>query len=72
MNPSYPHIRGQVARQAHVAIPEGLVEEEYARGGFSGAYAHLYRKNAPVAWSRIEGPLKPRAYDLNRVEAATS
>lgn len=68
MNPSYPHIRGQVARQAHVAIPEGLVEEEYARGGFSGAYAHLYRKNAPVAWSRIEGPLKPRAYDLNRID----
>lgn len=72
MNPSYPHIRGQVARQAHVAIPEGLVEEEYARGGFSGAYAHLYRKNAPVAWSRIDGPLKPRAYDLNRADAATS
>lgn len=67
MNPSYPHIRGHVARQAHVAIPEGTVEEEYARGGFSGAYAHLYRRNPPVAWSRIEGPLKPRAFDLNRI-----
>ena len=67
MNPSYPHIRGQVARQAHVAIPEGTVEEEYARSGFSGAYAHLYRQHPPVAWTRIEGPLKPRAFDLNRV-----
>lgn len=65
--PHIPHIRGQVARQAHVAIPAGTVEEEYARGGFSGAYAHLYRKHAPVAWTDIDGPLRPQALDLSRV-----
>jgi homogentisate 1,2-dioxygenase len=63
-----PWIRGRVAQQAHVGLPEGTVEEEYARDGFFGGYAHLYRKHAPVAWTRIEGPLRPRAYDTRRVE----
>lgn len=63
-----PWIRGQVAAQAHVALPAGTVEEEYAREGFFGAYAHLYRRNPPVAWTRIEGPLRPRAYDTARLE----
>jgi homogentisate 1,2-dioxygenase len=61
-----PHVKGKVARQAHVEVPEGTCEEEFARNGFSGAYAHLYRKHAPVGWTRIEGPLKPRAFDLAR------
>lgn len=61
-----PHIRGRVARQAHVDIPDGTFEEEYARGGFSGNYAHLYRAHPPVAWTRIEGPMRPRAFDLLR------
>ena len=59
-----PYVRGRVASQAHVGLPEGTYEEEYARNGFFGRYAHLYRKNAPVGWTSIEGPLKPRAYDL--------
>ncbi|MBL8916561.1 MAG: homogentisate 1,2-dioxygenase [Archangium sp.] len=63
-----PWIRGRVAAQAHVGLPEGTVEEEYARNGFFGRYAHLYRTHAPVGWSRIEGPLKPRAFDLRRLE----
>lgn len=67
-----PWIRGRVAMQAHVGLPEGTVEEEYARDGFSGAYAHLYRKNPPVGWTRIEGPLKPRAYDTRRLESGAS
>ena len=62
-----PHIRGRVATQAHVALPDGTVEEEYARNGFFGRYAHLYRENAPVAWTRIEGPLRPRLYELEGV-----
>lgn len=66
-----PWIRGRVAAQAHVGLPEGTVEEEYARDGFFGRYAHLYRKHAPVGWSRIEGPLRPRAYDLRKLEGAS-
>ena len=59
-----PYVRGRVAAQAHVALPDGTVEEEYARNGFFGRYAHLYREHAPVGWTRIEGPLRPRLYDL--------
>ena len=62
-----PHIRGRIAPQAHVGVPEGTVEEEYARNGFFGRYAHLYREHAPVGWTRIEGPLRPRLYDLAAV-----
>lgn len=63
-----PWVRGRVAQQAHVGVPEGTVEEEYARNGFSGRYAHLYRREPPVGWTRIEGPLRPRAFDLRRLE----
>ena len=62
-----PYLRGKVAAQAHVGLPDGTVEEEYARDGFSGRYAHLYRGRPPVAWSRIEGPLRPRAYDTREL-----
>jgi homogentisate 1,2-dioxygenase len=67
-----PYVRGKVAAQAHVAVPEGTVEEEYARNGFFGRYAHLYRKHPPVGWTRIEGPLKPRAYDLGKLETTAA
>src|SRR5512142_2667390 len=63
---SIPHVRGRVASQAHVAVPEGTVEEEYARNGFFGRYAHLYREHAPVGWTRIEGPLRPRLYEADK------
>jgi homogentisate 1,2-dioxygenase len=59
-----PYVRGRVTSQAHVGLPEGTHEEEYARDGFFGRYAHLYREHPPVAWTRIEGPLCPRLYDL--------
>jgi len=59
-----PWKKGRITPQAHVGLPEGTSEEEYARSGFSGAYAHLYRPEPLVGWSRIEGPLKPRAFNL--------
>lgn len=58
------YIKGKVTLQAHVGIPEGTVEEEYARRGFFGRTAHLYRTTPPVSWSDIEGDLRPRAYVL--------
>ena len=58
--------KGKTARQAHVGIPAGLYEEEYGRDGFYGRYTHFYRTAPPVAWSRIEGSLRPRAFDFNR------
>jgi homogentisate 1,2-dioxygenase len=61
------HARGKFTRQAHVDIPEGTVEEEFGRRGFFGAASHLYRKHPPVAWSRIEGPMRPRALALHEL-----
>jgi homogentisate 1,2-dioxygenase len=69
----YPLSRGRTAYQAHVKVPEGLFEEEHGRDAFSGPCSHLYRLHPPTAWEEIEGPLKPRAFDLNRLaERATT
>lgn len=53
--------KGRVTRQAHVDIPEGTVEEEYARNGFFGRTSHLYRSKPPVDWTALEGELRPEA-----------
>lgn len=63
-------VKGTVAKQAHLNIPAGLFEEEHGREGFFGPVTHLYRKNAPTSWNRIEGPLKPHAFDCNRLGVA--
>jgi homogentisate 1,2-dioxygenase len=65
-----PYIKGIVSKQAHVAIPDGLYEEEVGRNGFFGRYAHLYRENPPVGWSRIEGPLKPQLFDVQKIKSS--
>ncbi len=59
-----PYAKGKITRQAHVGIPEGMCEEEFGRGGFFGRYAHLYRTRPPVEWTKIEGELKPRSFNL--------
>lgn len=57
--------QGRVTRQAHVDIPEGTVEEEYARKGFFGRTSHLYRSKPPVDWVAIDGDLRPEALQLD-------
>jgi homogentisate 1,2-dioxygenase len=63
----FPLVKGKVTKQAHVGLPEGTFEEEHGREAFDGRSSHLYRSHPPTAWVRIEGPLQPRAYDLNGV-----
>ncbi len=60
--------KGKVTRQAHVNVPEGTYEEEHGRETFFGRASHLYRTHPPTAWTRIEGPLRPRALNLNEVK----
>ncbi|MFN2464445.1 MAG: homogentisate 1,2-dioxygenase [Candidatus Dormibacteria bacterium] len=67
----YPLSRGRTAYQAHVHVPDDVFEEEHGRDAFSGPCSHLYRRHPPTAWDEIEGPLKPRAFDVNGVEAGT-
>jgi homogentisate 1,2-dioxygenase len=58
----YLQKKGIAPAQAHVGIPDGMHEEEHGREGFSGPASHLYRTHPPTGWSRIEGPLRPRAF----------
>jgi homogentisate 1,2-dioxygenase len=68
--PIFPLRKGLHTRQAHVDLPAGTFEEEHARQGFFGKTTHLYRKHPTTDWSRIEGPLRPHSYDLNKLGAA--
>jgi homogentisate 1,2-dioxygenase len=54
--------QGKYALQPHVDIPELSFEEEHGRQGFFGKASHLYHRHPPTGWLRIEGPLKPHAY----------
>jgi len=63
-----PFIKGKVAKQAHVGIPEGTYEEEHGRRGFFGKTAHLYHAHPPTDWIRFEGKLRPHRFDLNLLQ----
>lgn len=62
--------KGAPPNQAHVGVPDGLHEEEHGRQGFSGPSSHLYHHHPPTAWSRIEGPLRPRAFTCTELPTA--
>ena len=61
--------RGDTSRQAHTALPEGTYEREMSKEGFFGPAAHLYHKRPPTGWIDWEGPLRPRAFDLTRLNS---
>ncbi len=65
---SYPRVEGTASRQAHADLPEGTYEREMSKEGFSGPAAFTYHTNPPTGWSEFEGPLRPRAFDLNKVD----
>lgn len=70
---SFPHKEGTVSRQAHADLPEeGIYEREAGRSGFFGPASHFHHKNAPTGWESWEGPLRPRAYDLNELKSDSS
>lgn len=60
--------KGKNTRQAHVGVPKGTYEEEHGRETFFGRASHLYRSHPPTAWTRIDGPLRPRAFNLNEMK----
>lgn len=67
-----PMRAGITSRQAHADIPAGTFEREIGREGFGGQATHMYHRHAPTAWTRWEGPHRPRAYDLNAVPRAAA
>ncbi|MFN3228579.1 MAG: homogentisate 1,2-dioxygenase [Asticcacaulis sp.] len=56
---------GRHSRQAHCDLPEGTFEREMSKEGFFGPAAFLYHPQPPTGWTSFEGPLRPRAFDLN-------
>lgn len=64
----YLYHQGKHTRQAHVGIPEDLIEEEHGRQGFFGPVSHIYRNKPPLAWKNIEGNLKPRLFNFLEAE----
>lgn len=61
---------GRHSRQAHADLPEGTYEREVSKEGFFGPAAFLYHQRPPTGWVSFEGPLRPRAFDLNGLDQA--
>ncbi|MGE3498147.1 MAG: homogentisate 1,2-dioxygenase [Candidatus Binatia bacterium] len=62
-------IEGVTSKQAHADLPEGTFEREISKDGFSGPSAQFSHRHPPTGWVSWEGPLRPRAFDLNRLPA---
>ena len=65
---SFPHVEGVASRQAHANLPPGTYERELGKEGFYGPATHMYHRHPPTAWNSWEGPLRPRAFDLTKLE----
>jgi homogentisate 1,2-dioxygenase len=64
---SLPRVEGTASRQAHADLPPGTYERELGREGFYGPATQMYHTHPPTQWTGWEGPLRPRAFDLNRL-----
>jgi homogentisate 1,2-dioxygenase len=66
------YTQGKPTRQGHKGIPEGMFEEEQGLDGFYGPVSHLIKDKPSTRWINIEGPLKPRMFDLVKLESSSS
>ncbi len=62
-----PRVEGTASRQAHADLPAGTYEREISKEGFFGPAAFFHHKHPPTAWTSFEGPLRPHAFDLNKL-----
>ena len=63
----FPLHEGEFSRQAHADLPAGTYERELGREGFFGPVTQMHHKHPPTGWIDWEGPLRPHAYDLNKL-----
>lgn len=61
--------QGSYSKQAHADLPKGTYEREVSKEGFFGPASFLYHPRPPTGWSAFEGPLRPRAFDLAKLDA---
>lgn len=62
--------QGVHSRQAHADMPQGTYEREISKEGFFGPAAFFHHRRPPTGWSKFEGPLRPRAFDLAALNVA--
>jgi homogentisate 1,2-dioxygenase len=62
--------QGRHSSQAHADLPEGTYEREISKEGFFGPASFFHHPRPPTGWTKFEGPLRPRAFDLARLNAA--
>ncbi len=62
-----PRREGETSRQAHADLPKHSYERELGREGFFGPATQMYHRHPPTSWSNFEGPLRPRAFDTNKL-----
>src|SRR5579864_880843 len=63
----FPRVEGVTPRQAHADLPPGTYERELGKEGFFGPATQMIHAHAPTGWTRWEGPLRPRAFDLTKL-----
>ncbi len=63
----FPRVEGDASRQAHADLPAGTYEREIGKEGFFGPATQMYHAHPPTGWTRLEGPLRPRAFDLAKL-----
>ncbi|NNE40014.1 MAG: homogentisate 1,2-dioxygenase [Marinicaulis sp.] len=66
------HVEGEASRQAHADMPDGTFEREISKEGFFGPAAFMHHKRPPTGWVNFEGPLRPRAFDLVKINAGSA
>lgn len=64
---SFPKVEGNASRQAHADLPDGTFERELGKEGFFGPATMMYHTHPPTGWTSWSGPLRPRAFDLNKI-----
>ncbi len=65
---SFPRVEGIASRQAHTDLPNASYERELGHEGFYGSATQMYHRHPPTGWIRIEGPLRPRAFDTVKLD----
>src|SRR5580698_7948156 len=63
--------QGAHSRQAHADMPPGTFEREVSKEGFFGPAAFFHHRHPPTGWVDFQGPLRPHAFDLAALNAAT-
>jgi len=69
---SFPRVEGTASRQAHTDLPSGTFEREMSKEGFFGPSAQFHHAHPPTGWSDWDGPLKPRAFDLTKLNESVN